>query len=67
MLDPFLGIGHSALAAKKCGIDRFIGFEIDPEYVRVAKLVLNNDAKDGFEARELTFSARKTKKAAESK
>ena len=40
MLDPFLGIGHSALAAKECGIKHFIGFEIDPEYVRVAKASL---------------------------
>jgi len=37
MLDPFLGIGHSALAAKECGIDRFIGFDIDPEYVETAR------------------------------
>ncbi|MDX1950639.1 MAG: site-specific DNA-methyltransferase [Verrucomicrobiota bacterium] len=40
MLDPFLGIGHSALAALECGIQRFIGFEIDPEYVRVANDML---------------------------
>lgn len=37
MLDPFLGIGHSALAAKQCGIGRFIGFDIDREYVEVAR------------------------------
>ena len=37
MLDPFLGIGHSAIAAKQCGIGRFIGFDIDAEYVRVAR------------------------------
>jgi DNA modification methylase len=36
MLDPFVGIGHSALAAKQCNIRRFIGFDIDPEYIRVA-------------------------------
>jgi site-specific DNA-methyltransferase (adenine-specific) len=42
MLDPFVGIGHSALAAKKCGIRHFIGFDIDPEYVRIAETVLNN-------------------------
>jgi len=40
MLDPFLGIGHSALAAKRCGIGRFIGFDIDAEYVMVAKQAL---------------------------
>ena len=37
MMDPFLGIGHSALAAKQCGIRRFIGFDIDSEYVEVAR------------------------------
>jgi len=37
MLDPFLGIGHSAVAAKECGIGHFIGFDIDAEYVATAK------------------------------
>jgi site-specific DNA-methyltransferase (adenine-specific) len=41
MLDPFLGIGHSALAAKECNIRRFIGFDIDAEYVRVARAALD--------------------------
>jgi site-specific DNA-methyltransferase (adenine-specific) len=37
MLDPFLGIGHSALAAKQCQVGKFIGFDIDAEYVAVAR------------------------------
>jgi site-specific DNA-methyltransferase (adenine-specific) len=37
MLDPFLGIGHSALAAMQCAVGRFVGFDIDPEYVEVAR------------------------------
>lgn len=37
MLDPFLGIGNSALAAKRCGVKKFIGFEIDREYLAEAK------------------------------
>jgi site-specific DNA-methyltransferase (adenine-specific) len=37
MLDPFLGIGHAALAAQACGVERFIGFEIDEEYLAEAK------------------------------
>lgn len=40
MLDPFLGIGHSALAAKQCGIRQFFGFDIDPVYVQVARMAL---------------------------
>ncbi|WP_131989513.1 hypothetical protein [Chthoniobacter flavus] len=41
MLDPFLGIGHSALAAIECEdiVSRFIGFDIDEEYIKVASEV----------------------------
>src|SRR5262249_10348532 len=44
VLDPFLGIGHSVLAAKECGVRRFIGFDIDKEYVEVACGALTNGA-----------------------
>jgi site-specific DNA-methyltransferase (adenine-specific) len=37
MLDPFLGIGNSAVAAQRCGAERFIGFEIDDAYLADAK------------------------------
>jgi site-specific DNA-methyltransferase (adenine-specific) len=37
-MDPFLGIGHSAIAAKQCGLARFIGFEIDEEYLNEARM-----------------------------
>jgi site-specific DNA-methyltransferase (adenine-specific) len=37
MLDPFLGIGNSAVAAQRCGIPKFIGFEIDEKYLAEAK------------------------------
>jgi site-specific DNA-methyltransferase (adenine-specific) len=42
VMDPFLGIGHSAMAAKQCGdlVSEFIGFDIDEEYVNVACAVL---------------------------
>jgi site-specific DNA-methyltransferase (adenine-specific) len=36
VLDPFLGIGHSALAARQCGIRHFIGFDIDAGYLKAA-------------------------------
>jgi site-specific DNA-methyltransferase (adenine-specific) len=39
-LDPFLGIGSSALAARECGAARFIGFEIDKQYLNEAKMRL---------------------------
>jgi site-specific DNA-methyltransferase (adenine-specific) len=37
MLDPFLGIGNSGVAAQRCGIEKFIGFEIDNAYLAEAK------------------------------
>jgi len=37
MLDPFLGIGNSAVAAQRCGVNKFIGFEIDETYLAEAK------------------------------
>ena len=38
MLDPFLGIGNSAVAAQLSGVKNFIGFEIDGAYLAEAKL-----------------------------
>lgn len=42
VLDPFLGIGHSAFAAKECSdlVSKFIGFDVDEEYLKVACEVL---------------------------
>jgi site-specific DNA-methyltransferase (adenine-specific) len=37
VLDPFLGIGNSAIAAQRCGMKKFIGFEIDEAYLTEAK------------------------------
>jgi site-specific DNA-methyltransferase (adenine-specific) len=37
MLDPFLGIGNSAIAAQHCGVKKFIGFEIDETYLAETK------------------------------
>jgi site-specific DNA-methyltransferase (adenine-specific) len=37
LLDPFLGIGNSAVAAQRCGVRNFIGFEIDENYLGEAK------------------------------
>ncbi len=41
MLDPFLGIGNSAVAAQRCGVKKFVGFEIDENYLAEAKRRLN--------------------------
>lgn len=37
MLDPFLGLGSSAIAAQRRDIGRFVGFEIDADYLRLAR------------------------------
>jgi DNA modification methylase len=37
MLDPFLGIGNSAVAAQRCEVRKFIGFEIEKNYLAEAK------------------------------
>jgi site-specific DNA-methyltransferase (adenine-specific) len=42
MLDPFLGIGNSAVAAQRCGVKKFIGFEIDEIYLAEAKRRIAN-------------------------
>jgi site-specific DNA-methyltransferase (adenine-specific) len=36
MLDPFLGIGSAAVAAKDLFVRRFIGFDVDEGYLKVA-------------------------------
>jgi site-specific DNA-methyltransferase (adenine-specific) len=45
VLDPFLGIGHSAFAAKECAnlVQKFIGFDIDEEYLKVACALIGCD------------------------
>ena len=37
MIDPFLGIGSSAIAAVELNVERFIGFEIDSDYLKTAR------------------------------
>jgi site-specific DNA-methyltransferase (adenine-specific) len=37
VMDPFLGIGHTWMAAVKCKVARFIGFDIDASYIKLAR------------------------------
>jgi site-specific DNA-methyltransferase (adenine-specific) len=53
MLDPFLGLGNSAAAAQRCGVEKFIGFEINETYLAEAR---RRVAADGFDP-EPTFAA----------
>ena len=43
VLDPFMGSGTTALAAKRNG-RQYIGYDINPEYVEMANERLSNDA-----------------------
>ncbi len=49
MLDPFLGIGNSAVAAQRCAVKQFIGFEIDEEYLAEAKRRVTSRRRAGFQ------------------
>ena len=44
MLDPFLGIGSSAMAARRQGIADFTGIELDEGYLSFAKLRIGEEA-----------------------
>jgi len=37
MLDPFVGIGSSAIAAQREGIEHFIGYDLDKDYLEIAE------------------------------
>jgi site-specific DNA-methyltransferase (adenine-specific) len=50
MLDPFLGIGNSAIAALRCGVKKFIGFEIDEGYLAEAKRRVDSHRRATFRA-----------------
>ena len=43
ILDPFVGIGNSAVAARRCGVKKLIGFEIDDLYLAEAKRRISGD------------------------
>jgi len=50
VLDPFMGLGSTAKACKKLGIN-FIGFEIDETYCKIANEELYNIKKDSKKER----------------
>jgi DNA modification methylase len=43
VLDPFAGTGTTCLVAKKLG-RQYIGIELNPEYVKLAKKRIHNEA-----------------------
>lgn len=44
VLDPFMGIGTTAVACIRIGVN-FVGFEIDPKYIEIANELINNEKK----------------------
>ena len=43
ILDPFAGSGTTGIAALREGF-RFLGFELDPEYIQIAEARITGDA-----------------------
>ena len=43
ILDPFAGSGTTGIAALREGF-RFLGFELDPDYIEIAEARINGDA-----------------------
>lgn len=48
LMDPFLGIGTSAVAAKRMAIENFTGFEIDQDYLSVARERMEDESNTLF-------------------
>jgi site-specific DNA-methyltransferase (adenine-specific) len=55
-VDPFLGIGASAVAAARLGIP-FTGFDVDPEYLRTAVERVRREARTGEASRARAVEA----------
>ena len=52
VLDPFMGIGNTAIACIRLGVN-FIGFEIDEEYVRIAERRIEEEKKRIIEEKNI--------------
>lgn len=48
LLDPFLGIGSSAIAAERMKIQSFTGIELDPDYLEIARERLESERTSTF-------------------
>jgi site-specific DNA-methyltransferase (adenine-specific) len=57
MLDPFLGIGNSAVAAQGCGVKKFLGFEIDDAYLSEMKRRITRCRSPGISKMKVTSRA----------
>ena len=49
VLDPFVGIGHAAIGALNCGVRKFIGFDINPGYLKTAREYIRKFKRDHLE------------------
>ena len=45
VLDPFLGLGSSAIAAYECKVRSFVGFDLEQEFLRYAQARLDESAR----------------------
>jgi len=58
VLDPFVGIGHAALAALECGAGKFIGFDLDRDYLCEAKARLEEHGSPKLKVLKVSASRR---------
>jgi site-specific DNA-methyltransferase (adenine-specific) len=42
VLDPFVGLGGAAVAAQRCGVAKFAGFDVDADYLAEAARRVGN-------------------------
>jgi site-specific DNA-methyltransferase (adenine-specific) len=63
LLDPFLGIGTSAIAAQRMGLDTFTGIELDEHYLQIARERLAAENAMSTEEPTLLFSESIPRKA----
>jgi site-specific DNA-methyltransferase (adenine-specific) len=48
VLDPFMGIGNTAVACKRLGVN-YLGFEMDESYAECAKQQIGNEESEAKE------------------
>ena len=58
VMDPFVGLGSAAVAARECHVDWFVGFDIEREYLKHARKLL---LEAGASASEVSINAKVSK------
>jgi site-specific DNA-methyltransferase (adenine-specific) len=57
VMDPFVGLGNAALAAYECGISKFIGFDIELDYLNYSQESIEEKATSNKSVELTVYSA----------